>query len=207
MNRLYMDNGVASIFLPCICTHTYTHHSAHIHTYIRTYNIHTYVCLLCTYTYTNHSAHIHTYIRTCISTYTHMYTYSVSACVYMRYASGDAHRNLEHTVEPTHCLSGHHLHLFDNLCFLISSVEVGNISCIQDDIDVLNKGLVLNLVVAEEEHGRLALPTSLQHHLQEWSSGQGACTLGTTGHLHTVHTWCANMYVQTEVLLSLPSFI
>ena len=119
------------------------------------------------YTYIDTSQCTPTVIHTYIHTYIQMYTHSVSAYLYMRYTNGDAHRSLEHTVEPTHCLSCHHLHLFDNFCFLVSSIEVGNISCVQNDIDVLNKGLVLYLVVAEEEHGRLALPPSLQHHLHE----------------------------------------
>ena len=65
----------------------------------------------------------------------------------------------------TYLSPGDRLHLLNDLCLLISRVEVGHVGRVQNHVDVLHEGLVFDLVVAEEEHGLLALCSGLQQEL------------------------------------------
>ena len=74
------------------------------------------------------------------------------------------------TVTRTHSgtdlVPGDGLHLLNDLGLLVRGVEVGHVAGVEDHADVLHEALVLDLVVREQEHRRLALAAALDQQLQ-----------------------------------------
>ena len=57
------------------------------------------------------------------------------------------------------------LHFFNQLRFFIWREQVWNVSCVENHVDVLHVGLLLDLLIVEEEDGLQSISTRLQHHL------------------------------------------
>lgn len=55
------------------------------------------------------------------------------------------------------------LYLVNDVCALVGWEDVGHVACVEQHVDVLHKGLVLDLAVIEQEHHVLALQARLQH--------------------------------------------
>ena len=62
-------------------------------------------------------------------------------------------------------VSGGGLHLLDDLGLLVRGEQVRNIGRVEDHVDVLEEGLLLDLRVAEEEDGRFSIAARLHKDL------------------------------------------
>lgn len=66
----------------------------------------------------------------------------------------------------TNSIASYNLHLINDVCFLISREDVGNIPCIENHTDVLHERLILDLVVRKQEHGPLTISSCFLEKLQ-----------------------------------------
>ena len=87
-----------------------------------------------------------------------------SSLLIFRYALSSITATLKHSValSEDYLLARHALHLLDDLCLLVSCIQVRYISCVKYHADVFHERLVFDLTVGEQKHGVLPFTSSFQ---------------------------------------------
>lgn len=67
----------------------------------------------------------------------------------------------------TNLRSGNDLHFLNNLSFLVSREDIGDIPSIKNHVNIFNERFVLYLIVTEQENHLLTLGACFNHHLRE----------------------------------------